>query len=569
MTRTTPARWDLEADVVAVGSGGGGLAAAVTAHDHGASTIVLERADQVGGVTAYSMGEVWVPGNHLAAAMGLQDSVDSGFRYVKRLSMGYADDVAILNQAVHAPVALKYFEDRIGLKLTVIRDCPDYYYPASNDSVAEGRLLEPAPFPAASLGEWQAKTRISPHVPYGMTHADIFHNGGTANMLKWDYGVMAERLGKDERCLGPGLAAYFVKGALDRNIPMHTGVDVQELVIEGDRVVGVRAVKDGQDLFIKANRGVVLAVSSYERNPIYTRTLGAQLNPESMVMGTVDGAHFRLAGPAGARIARMPDGAILGIHTPGEEQEGDLPLWRGALPFMGLPHTIVVNRAGKRFGDEAFYRSMALSLDAIDGATQTHPNYPCWAVFDSQARAKYPFGGVAPGQELPAGMGLKADTIAALAQQIGVDADGLARTIEAFNRNGETGDDPDFGRGTRPWSVVMCGDPMQKPNPNLGPVSQGPFYAVQLHRMAGGGIASTGIVADEHCRAMGWDDRPIEGLYVAGNSVARLDNGAVMQSGMTNARGMTHGYLAGLHAAGKPSDLLQGALGRMGAEPHG
>ena len=59
---------------------------------------------------------------------------------------------------------------------------------------------------------------------------------------------------------------------------------------------------------------------------------------------------------------------------------------------------------------------------------------------------------------------------------------------------------------------------------------------------------------------MGWDGEAIEGLYLAGNSVARLDNGAVMQSGMSNARGLTHGYLAGRHAAGDPSTLLAAAL---------
>jgi 3-oxosteroid 1-dehydrogenase len=102
----------------------------------------------------------------------------------------------------------------------------------------------------------------------------------------------------------------------------------------------------------------------------------------------------------------------------------------------------------------------------------------------------------------------------------------------------------------------MCGDPLQKPNPNLGPLLKPPFYAVEMQRMAGGGIASSGLLADHHCRVMGWDEKPIEGLYVAGNSMARTDNGAIMQSGVTNARGMTHGYLAGRHAAGKPSDLL-------------
>jgi len=556
MIRNIPQQWDLEADVVAIGS------AAITAHDHGLSALVLERSDQVGGVTAYSMGEIWAPGNHLAAAAGIKDSTDSGFRYVKSLSMGYGDDVAMLNQAVHAPVALKYFEEKIGLKLCVIRDLPDYYYPKFDDSLAEGRYLEVLPFPAETLGEWQHKTRVSPHVPYGMTHEDIFHNGGLANMLMWDYSVMAERLGNDERCAGPGLAAYFVKGVLDREIPLHTGFNVEELVVDGARVVGMRATKDGKDVFVKANRGVVIAVSSYERDRSFAKTLGHQLNPVSMVMPSIDGAHLRLAGQVGARIARVPDVTMLGFHVPGEEQEEGVPLWRGVLPFLGLPHTIAVNRAGKRFSNEAFYRSVYFALEVIDGATQTHPNFPCWAIFDSQA--KYPFGSVMPGEDLPEGLGVKADSIAELAQKIGVDVQGLETTIATFNGYCDKGDDADFQRGTFPWGALMCGDPAQKPNANLGALLKAPFYAVELHRMAGGGIAAAGVLADHHCRAIGWDDKPIEGLYVAGNSMARMDNGAIMQSGITNARGLTHGYLAGRHAAGKPSDLLQKEIDRLG-----
>lgn len=564
MIRNLPAKWDLEADVVAVGSGGGGLAAAITAHDHGASALVLERSDQVGGVTAYSMGEVWIPGNHLEAALGIQDSPESGYRYVKRLSIGYGDDVAMVNQAVHAPVALKYFEEKIGLKMCVVRHLPDYYYPHVDDSLAEGRCLEALPFPAETLGEWQHKTRVSPHVPYSMTHDDFFANGGTANMLSWDYSIMADRLARDERCAGPGLAAYFVKGVLDRGIPMHTGVNVEELIVDGARVVGLRATRDGKDLFVKANRGVVIAVSSYERNPSFAKTLGHLLDPVSMVMPAIDGAHLRLAGQVGARVASVPDVCMLGFHVPGEEQEEGVPLWRGALPFMGLPHTIVVNRAGKRFANESFYRSVYAALGAIDGATQTHPNFPCWLVTDSQAREKYPLGSLMPGQDMPEGLGIKADSIAELATKIGVDAQGLAATIAAFNGYCEKGEDLEFKRGTYPWGALMCGDPKQQPNPNLGPLLKPPFYAVELRRMGGGGIAAAGILADQHCRAIGWDDQPIDGLYVAGNSVARVDNGAVMQSGMTNARGITHGYLAGRHAAGKPSDLLQKAIGRFG-----
>jgi 3-oxosteroid 1-dehydrogenase len=561
--RNLPGKWDVETDVVAIGSGIGGLAAAITAHDLGSSAVVVERSDQVGGVTALSMGEVWIAGNHHALAAGIKDSADSGYRYLKRLSMNYGSDVAILNQTIHAPIALKYFEDRIGLDMQLIRDCPDYYYKYDEDGVAEGRMLEVAPFAAESLGPWQTRTRVSPGCPYGLTHHDMFQRGGVANMVKWDFDRMADRLTKDERCLGPGLAAYFVKGALDRGIAMHTGANAEELICDGERVIGVRVMKDGNNLFMKANRGVVIAVSSYERNQNLNKTLGQQLEIGSLVViSAVDGANFRLAGPVGARIARVPDITALGFVVPGEEDDEGAPLWRPGLPVIGQPHTIVVNRKGKRFGNEAFYRQFYYAVDIIDGGTQTHPNFPCWTIIDSQARAKYPFVSIMPGQDLP--IGVKADSIAELAVKIGVDVQGLEATIANFNTHAQKGEDPEFLRGTHPWSVWMCGDPFHKPNGNLGTLSKPPYYAVEMSRMGGSGIPAAGLLADHHCRALGWDDQPIAGLYVAGNSAARMETGAVMQSGMSNARGMTHGYLAACHAAGEPSKLLQKEIDRLG-----
>jgi len=564
MIRNLPARWDLEADVVAIGSGIGGLSAAITAQEHGSRALVLERTAELGGVTALSLGELWVAGNHHALAAGLEDSPDSGYRYLKRLSMDYGEDAAILNNVLHARVALRYFEETIGLKTRVIPHCPDYYFGTTTDAVAEGRLLEVLPFPAQTLGEWQARTRTSPLVPYALTHEDIFENGGVANMRNWDFDLMAQRLEKDERCLGAGLAAYFVKGALDRGIGLHTGVNAQELICDGARVVGVRATKDAKDVFVRANRGVVLAVSSYERNAGYNKSLGQQLNLGSMVFPSIDGANFRLAGPVGARIARVPDITSLGFCVPGEETPDGEPLWRSALQPIGLPHTIVVNRTGHRFGNEAFYRSILYAVDIIDGGTQTHPNFPCWAIFDAQAREKYPFGSVMPGQDLPEGLGARADSIAELARNIGVDARVLAETVSAFNGYCGKREDPEFHRGSHPWSAWMCGDPANEPHPNLGPLLKPPFYAIQLHRIGGSAIPAAGVVSDHHARAVDWHDKPIEGLYVAGNSAARLETGACMQSGVSNARGMTHGYLAGRHASGRPSDLLQMERERFG-----
>lgn len=115
MKHHLPTKWDFEADVVSIGSGIGSLSSAITTHDHAAQALMLERSDRVGGVTALSMGEVWVAGNHLARQIGIEDSPENGFRYLKRLSMGYGNDLSILNLVVHAREALKYFEEKSAL----------------------------------------------------------------------------------------------------------------------------------------------------------------------------------------------------------------------------------------------------------------------------------------------------------------------------------------------------------------------------------------------------------------------------------------------------------------------
>jgi 3-oxosteroid 1-dehydrogenase len=548
MIRNLPETWDAEVDLVAIGSGIGGLSAAITAHDLGARAMVLERSEQVGGVTALSQGQVWVAGNHHARELGIEDSAESGFRYLQRLSMGYGEDEAIENFTSHAHEALKYFEDRAGLKMAVIRGCPDYYYGLTNDSVSEGRLLEVVPFPGPSLGEWQGKTRLSPQVPYGLTTQDIADAGGLAAMMKWDFELLGRRITEDERCAGSGLAAYFVKAALDRGIPLETGVSAEGLIADGQRIVGVRAKKDGKDLYIRAAKGVVIAVSSYERDRKLEKTLGNQLDPESMLFSAIDGSNIRLAGPFGAKIARVPEISMAGFSVPGEETDEGLPVWRSAMPIIGLPHHMVVNAKGKRFGNEGFYRSFYYQTDVIDGVTQTHPNFPCWIVIDSQAREKYAFVSIMPGQDWPENFGVVADTIEDLAAKAVIDAQGLAETVARFNANAEKGVDPDFGRGEQPWGVWMTGDKEHRPNPNLGPIVKPPFYAVKLSRMGATGIPAAGLKIDGNANVVGWDERPLPGLYAAGNSAARMETGAVMQSGVSNARGMTYGWLAARHA---------------------
>ena len=86
-----PAGWDLEVDVVAVGSGLGSIGAAIAAHDRGSRAVVLEKAPRLGGVCGYGGGEVFVPNNHKMRELGIADSDDAGRRYFAFLSAGFAD----------------------------------------------------------------------------------------------------------------------------------------------------------------------------------------------------------------------------------------------------------------------------------------------------------------------------------------------------------------------------------------------------------------------------------------------------------------------------------------------
>ncbi|MCC6999833.1 MAG: FAD-binding protein [Deltaproteobacteria bacterium] len=543
-------RWDLDADVVCVGSGLGGLSAAILAHDQGRKAIVLEKAPKLGGVCAYSGGEVFVPANHLEAAAGIDDSLAKGRAYFEFLAAGYAEPALQTLLLEVGPVAARYFGDKAGVRWKIVKDFPDYHYPKAPGTVAAGRYLEVELFDGNTLGEWQKKTYLSPHMPNGITHDELFAWGGFPGLLKWDFQLMGKRMHKDLRGFGPGMMAYFVKAAmLDRKIPAHVGTTVRELVLDDGVVVGVRAEQNGKSLMVRARRGVVLAVGGYDWHPELPKFYEQLPKWGSMVQPSVEGDGMMLGGELGAQIAAVPGnnlGLFYGYEIPGEEHDGR-PLLRGSWEG-GFPHSLWVNRAGQRFADESFYRDYLPKTRAWDGVKQTQPNFPPFLIFDSQCREKYPLGTFLPGQPLPDWI-KRADTLQELGAQLGVDGVALQATVARFNPMAAAGVDSDFDRGTYPWAAMMTGD-RTRPNPNLGPLDKPPYYGLEL-RVVSAGINCAGLRTNEHGQVMHVRGRPISGLYAVGNAAAPLDIGAGYQSGLSNLRGMVFGYLAGKHAASR------------------
>ena len=544
-----PSRWDLEVDVVSVGSGLGGITSAIIAHDLGSSAVVLEKAPKLGGVCAYSGGEVFIPCNHKMAQEGAPDSAEAGMDYFKFLAGGYADEKLQKILFETGRLAARYLEEQAGVKWKIVKDFPDYHYPHAPGTVTHGRYLEVDIFPGKSLGKWQKLTYKTPHMPPGITHDELFEWGSLSCILTWDFNLMGQRISQDMRTFGPGMMGYFIKAAMvDREIPAFVNTPVRELVVDRGRVVGVRAEREGKDFWIGGRKGVVLAIGGYDWHPELARYHEGLPEWHSMCQPTVEGDNVMLGGEVGASLAGVPShnlGMFFGYQIPGEEHEGR-PLWRASWEG-GFPHALWVNKAGERFADESFYRDYLPRCHAWDGVAQEHPNYPPFLIFDQNFRDKYALSTYMPGQDIPEALMARADTPEGLAEKLGIDPVAFARTIAHFNTFADGEVDPDFGRGTYPWAAMFIGD-RSRPNPNMGPLNKPPYYGMAL-KPVGVGINAVGLKANEHAQVVHVRGRPIEGLYAVGNSAAPIDTGAGYQSGLSNLRGMTWGFIAGRHAS--------------------
>jgi 3-oxosteroid 1-dehydrogenase len=547
-----PTHWDLEVDIVAVGSGLGAMSAAIVAHDEGCKVVVLEKAGKMGGVCAYSGGEVFVPNNHLQAEAGVEDTLELGRAYFDFLAGGYAEDHLLTRLIATGIEAARYMQEKAGVKWKLIKDFPDYHYPHAPGTIATGRYLEPELFDGKELGPWQKLTFGTPHMPPGITHDELFGFGGLSCILNWDFALMGKRLSADIRGLGPAMMGYFIKAALlDRGIDGHVSTPVRAVIVRDGRVIGVRAEKEGRSFFVRARQGVVMAIGGYDWHPEMARHFEGLPEWYSMCMPSVEGDNIIIGGEIGAALAGVPSynlGMFFGYGIPGETSEGR-PLYRASWEG-GYPHAIWVNRAGKRFCDESFYREYLPKCHAWDGLKQEHPNYPPFLIFDQSYREKSSIGTYLPGMDVPEEFLAKADTPRELAVKLGIDPDGLEATIERFNRFAVDHVDPDFNRGSYPWAAMMTGD-RTRPNPNLGPLDKAPYYGKAL-KPIGVGINSVGLKTDENARVIHVRGHAIPGFYACGNSAAAIDTGAGYQSGISNLRGMTWGYIAGRHAAGRP-----------------
>jgi succinate dehydrogenase/fumarate reductase flavoprotein subunit len=535
--------WDHEVDVVVLGSGGAGLTAALAAAVAGASVEVFEKAPTVGGTTAVSGGIAWVPAHNRSPDEEL--TVADALRYLRAQSLGSMDDALVETFVRSGAAMLDFVEAHSGVRFEIAEGFPDYRPELPGGRPTGGRSHSPAPFDLTELGEWGSRITSFP--------ADWSNVGFDAETRARLHAAIDEQT-SDLCVAGTALIAGLLKGVLDAGVSLRVNARAEELICENGEITGVRVLLAARSVKVRARRGVILGTGGFEWDRVLAQAFlrGPMHGAVSPPNNTGDG--LRMAMAHGAELANMGEAWWVPIvQIPGDTIEGK-PRSRSVRLERTRPRSIIVNAAGRRFVNEACdYNSMAGAFQYLD-PRGGYVNDRAWMVFDSVHLQRYGFLGVEPGQPAPDWYCESAD-LAELAAKTGIDADGLSRTIQQWNRHVAEGADPDFGRGSSAYDGYW-GDQSATTlaGKTLGPIDTAPYYAVPVRIGAMG--TKGGPRTDDDGRVLHVSGEPIPGLFAAGNAMAGVTGRAYGGAGGTIGPAMVFGYRAGHAAAtGKSVDL--------------
>jgi len=558
----------LTCDVLVVGSGAGGLATAITARKNGLDVLVIEKEPYFGGTTAFSGGVLWVPGNHHAKQNGVTDTREAARTYLRNETGNFFKADAVEAFLDNGPRMLEFFERETEVKF-LATEYPDYH-PTVEGGVDKGRSVVAAPYDARRLGPEigrlrpPLKTITFIGMMFNSSNNELKHFfNATKSLTSAIY--VARRLTNHLKDLalyrrgvqvtsGNALVARLAKSALDLGVPIRTNTAARKLWVEDGEVRGAIVQGPDGEMRIAARRGVVLACGGFPHDESriakvypHVKRGGKHLSPTPKG-NTGDG--IKLAEEAGvpfeARFANPGAWMPVSKVPLGDGEVGVFP----HLVDRYKPGIIAVTRHGRRFCNESdsYHDVGAAMIRACEDEDET----AAWLICDHPTIRKYGLGYAKPAP-VPvqiytrSGYLLKGDTLTELAQAAGINPAGLEDTVRHFNVGAERGEDPEFGRGSTSFNRYL-GDPDHKPNPNVAPIRQGPFYAVKMVM----GCLGTfdGIVTDPVGRVLGRDGAPMPGLYAVGNDRDCIMGGNYPGAGITLGPIMTFGYITGRHLAG-------------------
>ncbi len=533
-------------DVVVVGSGAAALTSALTARKEGADVVLLEKSSLIGGTTAMSGGLVWVPNNRHMRDEGEDDSADEAFRYVQRLAGGRRSDTDARTVIEAGPWMIDFLEASSEIRFETLEK-PDYH-PEFDGAKARGRCLAPLPLMGSLLGDWFERLRPASGFGVPLSWRELDEMNGVFHPERLDLTLMQERAEAGFVGMGRALAGWLLKACVDSGVDIHLETRAQALLTEGRRVTGVQAMTGGETaLTVVATRGTILAAGGFEWNEALVRQFVAGPVSHALSCPTNEGDTLTMGRAIGADLANMwdlwrfPTAAI-----PGEEYAGK-PLSRMVAGERSLPGTIMVNRKGRRFVNEAHpYTDVGRAFMTWDPVESTYENQPAWSLFDHDFRETYSVLSLMPDDKDPDWL-TRAESLEDLARLLAIDPQALTETVARFNRMVDEGHDSDFLRGDSLFDHYYA-DFGREPSPTLGRIERPPFYALTVYPGAIG--SSGGLLADGYGRVRHVDGTTIPNLYAAGDAAASCFGPGYGGPGGPLAHGMTVGYLAGLAAAG-------------------
>ena len=589
----------LSCDLLVIGSGAGGLSAAVTAAHLGLKVIVVEKEAQVGGTTAWSGGWMWLPRNPLAVAAGITEPLEEPLAYLRHELGDRFNEVRARSFLEAAPRMVEFFRSKTALQFLDGNTIPDFHGRSPHASTG-GRSLCAAPFDGRRLGP-RIKD-LKPPLPettlWGMgigggAELRHFFNALRKPASFWTVAKLVLAHAKDlllhQRGMrlmnGNALAAALLASAFEAGVEIRTRCAAQRLLKDGERVTGVVLSTPDGNVEVRARCGVLLACGGFPHD--------GQRKAALLPHAPTGSEHWSAAPPSntgdGLRLGESAGGAVdtRGLQAAALAPVSLVPRADGSVAHFphlierGKPGLIMVRGNGRRFANEAdSYHDV---MQALLAATPAGEPVQAWLVCDHAFMRHYGMGAAKPapmplGPMLTNGYLQRGQTLADLAQACGIASDGLAHTVQRYNAMALAGRDTDFAKGETPYNHMQgdAGFAAERgwPNPCMGPLDRGPFYAVRVVAGSLGTFAGLGV--NTNAQVLNEQGLPIPGLYAGGNDMNALMAGHYPSGGITLGPAMTFGWLAAHHmaseqpfaAAAPPSNARHLQSGEVASAQH-
>ncbi|MCW2661954.1 MAG: hypothetical protein JWP83_3106 [Mycobacterium sp.] len=572
--------FDHVVDVLIVGSGGGGMAAALTAQASGLDALVVEKSSYFGGSTALSGGGIWVPGAPAQRREGYTPAPEGVVEYLLKITDGLVSEARIRQYVQSAPQMLEFLEKLSGWLEFVWKPGYADYYPELPGGSELGSTINVPPIDLRKLGDDEQRLlkplALAPKgIWLGPKELRTFYRirqswAGKGVLLKLISRMVRARVfGERMAAIGQSLAARLRLAMTERGIPLWLDSPMAELLTDLDgSVTGAVVERDGSKQRIGARLGVILASGGFDHDLAWRK--------EQLPVVDQDWSF----GNSAAKGDGIRAGQKVGAATDLLDEAWWFPAiqWPdGRMQFMlnerMMPAQFIVNGDGKRFINEAApYMDFGHAM--IDGQKSGVTHIPCWLITDHRSWNRYVVAGhlpipKIPGAPVPTGRKvppawLESGVVKAamnwdeMAGKIGVPAGQLSETAGRFNELARKGHDDDFNRGDSVYDNYY-GDPTL-PNPNLYPLGEPPYYAFRI--VLGDLGTSGGLCTDEYARVLRPDDTVVRGLYAVGNNAAAVMGRSYAGAGATIGPAMTFGFVAAKHLAAQAADRTLNSHGR-------